>query len=147
GGAASGGDGSGDGGSGSAFASSGSEGEFTTGTGAGPGAGGSGGAGCDRVDIVFGIDNSPSMAPHQQALAEAFPKFVQAIYEKLPDKDLHVGITTSSFFVGATAESYANCQTTATSAYIAQHYVSPAMSDDGENGGQGRLFVYDDKPF
>lgn len=53
---------------------------------------------CVAVDLLFVIDNSPSMAQYQQGLAEAFPGFVDGIYDNLPPGiDIHVGITTTSF--------------------------------------------------
>ena len=45
------------------------------------------------VDILFLIDNSPSMSPKQQALAAAIPKFIQAI-EKT-GANYQVGVATS----------------------------------------------------
>src|SRR5690606_32219074 len=54
---------------------------------------------CTAVDILFVIDNSPSMGPYQEQLAFAFPTFVDAMWSHLqPGTDLHVGITTTSFF-------------------------------------------------
>src|SRR6185436_16741299 len=34
-------------------------------------------AGQQELDVLFVIDNSPSMAPKQRALAEAIPRFIQ----------------------------------------------------------------------
>lgn len=45
------------------------------------------------VDILFLIDNSPSMSPKQKALAQNIPKFIQKIDAAFPD--YHVGIATS----------------------------------------------------
>lgn len=45
------------------------------------------------VDILFLIDNSPSMRPKQQALAANIPKFIAAI--DALDVNYHVGIATS----------------------------------------------------
>lgn len=50
------------------------------------------------VDILFVIDNSPSMSPKQRALAENIPKFIQKIEEF--DMNYHVGIITTD--VGTT---------------------------------------------
>ncbi|MGC9983387.1 MAG: hypothetical protein ABSF35_07120, partial [Polyangia bacterium] len=62
--------------------------------GAAGGTGGSGGNGWvtfdvavspeREVDILFMIDNSPSMDPKQQALAANFPKMIQVL-QNLPD--------------------------------------------------------------
>src|SRR4051812_9580056 len=40
--------------------------------------------GCEAVDILFVIDNSPSMAPYQEALATAFPGFIDEMWNVLP---------------------------------------------------------------
>jgi len=99
--------------------------------------------GCKYVDILFLIDNSPLMAPKQQKLAMAFPSFVDAIYDRLPaGTDLHVGITTTSFYAGSTADNTVNCMSTSTPAYILSRYIRPQDGNDGENGGQGRLFQF-----
>ena len=45
------------------------------------------------VDILFLIDNSPSMSPKQAALAKAIPKFIQKIDDT--GANYHVGIATS----------------------------------------------------
>jgi hypothetical protein len=102
---------------------------------------GDAGSGCRFVDILFLIDNSPSMSPKQQKLATAFPAFVDAIYDRLPPgTDVHVGITTTSFYQGSTSEGTSNCMSTATPDYIASRYIRPQDGNDGENGGQGRLY-------
>ncbi len=104
--------------------------------------------GCRGVDILFLVDNSPSMRPKQQRLAEAFPRFVDAMFQQLPQgTDLHVGITTTSFYVGDTGEGFQACRTTATPDYIQSRYMTPLMMNTGENGGQGRLFRYDNRNF
>ena len=105
------------------------------------------GPGCDQIDMLFMIDNSTSMQPHQEALGAAFPGFVDKIYEILPNKNLHIGITTSSFYVGDTDEGWMDCETTATAEYIDSRYVPPTEGDTGENGGQGRLFSYGGQTF
>lgn len=58
------------------------------------------------VDILFVIDNSPSMAPKQLALAKNIPKFIQKIDSF--GADYHVGITTSD--VGSTTADGATWQ-------------------------------------
>ncbi len=58
-----------------------------------PGGGGDG-TGCKKIDLLFVIDNSGSMATEQTNLVAAFPEFVAAIQDVLPDAtDLHVGVT------------------------------------------------------
>jgi hypothetical protein len=113
----------------------------------GPGDGGEV-ASCQYVDILFVIDNSPSMGPYQEDLAKAFPSFVDAMYQKLPPNvNLHVGITTTSFFTGSCSEAVSNCVTTATAQDIADHYVKPTDGNTGTNGEQGRFFEYGGKQF
>lgn len=52
--------------------------------------------GCRKIDFLFVIDNSKSMETEQALLASAFPGFVEAIEEVLPDAtDFHVGVTTT----------------------------------------------------
>jgi hypothetical protein len=104
--------------------------------------------GCTKVDILFVIDNSPSMGPYQEGLGSAFPGFIAAMYENLPPAtDLHVGITTTSFFSGSCAESTSNCMTTATQQEVLAHYTKPGDGNTGENGGQGRLFEWDGQSY
>ena len=103
-----------------------------------------GAAGCVAVDLLFVIDNSPSMGPYQEALSAAFPLFVDEMFATLPPgTDLHVGITTTSFYAGNCSESTNNCESTASEATILEHYTPPTAGDNGENGGQGRLFRWD----
>src|SRR5262245_12055954 len=49
------------------------------------------------IDILFMIDNSPSMSPKQQALAQNIPRFIQKI--DATGANYHVGVITSD--VGA----------------------------------------------
>jgi len=62
------------------------------------GGGNSNGA-CDKMDILFVIDNSGSMAEEQDALAAAFPQFVSVIESYVTSTgnhlDYHVGVTTT----------------------------------------------------
>jgi hypothetical protein len=62
-----------------------------------------------EVDILFMIDNSPSMDPKQQALAANFPKMIQ-ILQNLPDPsnpgqtslpDVHIGVISSDLGAGS----------------------------------------------
>ena len=54
-----------------------------------------------NIDILFMIDNSPSMDPKQQALANNFPKMIAAL-EKLPGglPDVHIGVVSSNMGAG-----------------------------------------------
>ena len=118
-----------------------------TGSGSGSGSGGSGApehsGNCQYVDILFVIDNSPSMSPYQAALAQAFPSFVDAIYDKLPTNvDVHVGITTTSFYSGSCSETTINCASGASAQEINAHYIKPTAGNTGTNGEQGRLFQH-----
>ncbi|MEZ4451064.1 MAG: hypothetical protein R3B09_16400 [Nannocystaceae bacterium] len=98
---------------------------------------------CVAVDLLFVIDNSPSMGKYQDALSAAFPGFVDQIFLNLPPgTDLHVGITTTSFFVGSCSESTNNCVSQSSESEIQMHYTPPTQMNNGENGGQGRLFNY-----
>jgi hypothetical protein len=113
--------------------------------------------GCGAVDVLFVIDNSKSMAEYQMALAAAFPQFVDAMIDNLPENvDLHVGVTTTDFTcqtantdpccpndcpVGNTM-----CQIGSTPEEVdllEGFYKPPTGGSNGSNGGQGRLFVHD----
>lgn len=100
--------------------------------------------GCDAIDMLFVIDNSSSMQTYQQALAQQFPAFVDAMFAELPPAlSLHVGITTTDFDQQCNdAEATANCQTSASFEEVQMHYQPPTEGNDGGNGGQGRLFQY-----
>jgi hypothetical protein len=48
-------------------------------------------SGCDKVDFLFVVDNSGSMADEQQTLIDAFSPFIAAIEERVGDSnDFHV---------------------------------------------------------
>jgi hypothetical protein len=55
-----------------------------------------------EVDILFVIDNSPSMDPKQAALAANFPKMIEQL-QKLPGgmPDVHIGVISSDMGAGA----------------------------------------------
>ncbi len=108
--------------------------------------------GCDAVDILFVIDNSASMATYQEALAEAFPGFVDAIFENLPEGvDVHVGLTTTDFFCNgdecACPDSTIGCQSAAELDTIEMYYTPPTEGSNTINGSQGRLFNYEGQSF
>ena len=108
-----------------------------------------GGAGCEAIDFLFVIDNSESMATHQQRLGEQFPSFITAMFDALPEGiSVHVGLTTTDFDEGCEApESTMNCQSTATVDEVESHYQRPDDGSDGGNGTQGRLFSYSNTTF
>jgi hypothetical protein len=104
--------------------------------------------GCTAVDILFVIDNSTSMRSYQQALAAAAPEFADAIFASLPPgTDLHVGVTTSSFFGGSggTSPGESNCSPYYEGAGLTgrddlyEWYWTPDEMPYAENGAQGRL--------
>lgn len=103
---------------------------------------------CSKVDILFVVDNSPSMGSYQEQLAFAFPTFVDEMWSTLPEgTDLHVGVTTTSFFTGSCAEGGTNCMTDATPAEVLAHYTTPDQGSTGVNGEQGRLYEWDGQRF
>jgi hypothetical protein len=103
---------------------------------------------CNYVDLLFVIDNSLSMNEYQTQLALAWPTFVDEMWENLPPgTDLHVGMTTTSFYTGSCSEFEFNCETTASQSTILDHYVPPTDGNTGTNGEQGRLFEYDGRRF
>ncbi|MGB8298622.1 MAG: hypothetical protein WCG85_24615 [Polyangia bacterium] len=54
-----------------------------------------------NIDILFMVDNSPSMDPKQHALATNFPKMINAL-EQLPGglPDVHIGVVSSNMGAG-----------------------------------------------
>ena len=57
-------------------------------------------AGCKKVDLLFVIDNSGSMADEQINLVNSFPAFINEIQTQLEDTDgYHIGIITSDLYV------------------------------------------------
>lgn len=102
------------------------------------------GSGCQYVDMLYVIDNSDSMETYQQALADQFPAFVDAMFTELPAGiGVHVGITTTEFDAGCeAAETTGNCQSTASLEDVQSHYMPPTEMNDGGNGSQGRLFQW-----
>lgn len=124
---------------------------------------------CTAVDILFVIDDSNSMAPHQQDLALAAPAFADSLFASLPEgTDLHVGVTTSTFYepgpgVGSPSSPGQGgspvCDVRYSASYpnrdsFAQHYITP---DDTTTpgwdstrdfpGGQGRLLEIQGRRF
>ena len=56
---------------------------------------------CDKVDILFVVDNSGSMGDNQQNLVNNFSKFADNIRTALgEDTDYHVGVVTSDAYSG-----------------------------------------------
>jgi hypothetical protein len=104
--------------------------------------------GCTAVDILFVIDDSTSMGSYQQGLAAAAPGFADAIFASLPGgTDLHVGVTTSSFFGGSggTSPGETNCSPYYEGAGLTgrddlfEWYWTPDDMPYDANGAQGRL--------
>jgi hypothetical protein len=55
--------------------------------------------GCERVDLLFVIDNSGSMADEQTNLSNGVPTFISEIQTQLADADsYHVGVITSDAY-------------------------------------------------
>ena len=105
-------------------------------------------SGCIAVDMLFVVDNSASMGIYQDELADAFPSFIDALWDVLPpDVDLHVGVTTTDFAGGCdTPEATLNCQSTADVSDIVGHYVKPTDSiGNGQKGSQGRLYAFNNE--
>lgn len=103
---------------------------------------------CNFVDLLFVIDNSLSMNEYQTQLALAWPSFVDAMWNNLPvGTDLHVGMTTTSFYTGSCSEFEFNCQTQASQSAIDSHYITPSEGNTGTNGEQGRLFEHDGRRY
>jgi len=103
--------------------------------------------GCTGVDILFVIDNSSSMCFYQQALAQAFPFFADAIYGALPSgTDLHVAVTTSAFCTGG-SHGEQNCVASEPQSTIDTVFVSPSEGMVAGNGYQGRLLDFNGKKF
>jgi hypothetical protein len=115
-----------------------------------PGCGaGDGECGCDAVDLLFVIDNSGSMQPYQEALADTFPEFVDAMIGSLPaGTDLHVGISSTSFgSPSAGGKGSSGCSNAQYDAEAMANHYPPPSQPNGQNGGQGRLYEYQGKRF
>lgn len=60
---------------------------------------GAGDGGCTKLDFLFVIDNSNSMAAEQDYLTAAFPGFIAAIQQALPDtSEYQIGVTKTDVF-------------------------------------------------
>ena len=61
---------------------------------------GGSGSGCQRVDLLFVVDNSGSMADNQLELIQSFPGFIDGIQGELGEKvdDYHVGVVTTDAY-------------------------------------------------
>jgi hypothetical protein len=93
--------GSGSGAGGSAGGGGGGSGGGSAGGGSGgTGGGGQQAQGCDKMDILFVVDNSGSMSEEQTNLAANFPKFMDVLDSYMTAAgqplDYHVGLTTTS---------------------------------------------------
>jgi hypothetical protein len=59
--------------------------------------------GCKKVDLLFVIDDSGSMADEQENLVASFPMFIDGIRTQLADTSgYHIGIINSSIYIGDT---------------------------------------------
>jgi hypothetical protein len=106
-----------------------------------------GDSGCNYVDLLFVVDNSASMTSYQNALAQAFPGFVDAMFDTLePGTDLHVGVTTSSFQAGG-SHSESNCVAQESTQTMLDYYVKPEDGMVNGNGFQGRLVEWEGQRF
>lgn len=110
------------------------------------------GLGCTAVDLLFVLDNSASMHTHHEALAEAFPGFITAIFEQLPPgTEVHVGLTTTDVACKGPEcpciDATIGCQSAAEAEAILAVYDPPSMGSNGVNGSQGRLIVSDGLPY
>jgi hypothetical protein len=102
---------------------------------------------CDYVDILFVLDNSSSMCSYQAGLAQAFPDFVDAMFDVLPEAtDLHVGLTTSSFALGG-SHGESNCIPGEPLSTIESYYKRPTEETVAGNGLQGRLWEHDGRGY
>jgi hypothetical protein len=64
-------------------------------------AGDAGDEACEKVDILFAVDTSGSMADEQAALLSAFPAFAASMLDTLDTvQSLHVGVVASGPFTG-----------------------------------------------
>lgn len=61
-------------------------------------------AGCEKVDFVFVIDSSASMADEQQTLLASFSGFITAIEQTLDLNDFHVMVVDAGALLGAGCE-------------------------------------------
>lgn len=96
--------------------------------------------GCSAVDVLFVLDNSGSMQNEQQRLVQAFPAFIEAMYESLPPAtDLHVGVTTTSFCTSGGSHGETMCVPNEPDDEILASYTTPTDGMASGNGYQGRL--------
>ena len=105
---------------------------------------------CNAVDVLFVFDVSGSMCREHDLLSEAFPSFVDAMFEALPgDIDLHVGMTKSAF--EATEDFHfddaATCASVDEESWLHSHYIPPTEGTIEGNGRQGRLFKHDGRRY
>lgn len=57
-------------------------------------------SGCQKVDLLFVVDNSGSMADEQINLVNSFPSFIDEIQTQLEDTEgYHIGIITSDLYL------------------------------------------------
>jgi len=100
---------------------------------------------CTGVDLLFVIDNSLSMEPHQTALSLAFPQFADTLIGALPNQtSLRVGVTSTEMGYSASGNTQignGSCVFTGENGKAYEEfYVTPDVSNSGRNGAQGRLY-------
>lgn len=97
---------------------------------------------CRGLDVLFVVHNSAFAVETQQALADVVPSFIDAAWVALPlGSELHVGVTTTSFFAGSSSSQSIDCKPVFPDR-VPAHYIRPQDGNTGENGGQGRLFEH-----
>jgi len=102
---------------------------------------------CTMTDVLFVIDTSSTMCSWQTALAQAFPTFVDAMYDALPvGTDLHVAVATSGFGVGG-SHGESNCVPNEPYETLDEYYARPTEETLDGNGLQGRLFEWEGKRY
>jgi hypothetical protein len=52
-------------------------------------------AGCQKIDLLFAIDNSSSMDDEQENLARSFPGFIRVMQQVLGTKDVHIMVVST----------------------------------------------------
>ena len=86
--------------------------------------------GCRKIDFLFVIDDSDSMADEQQLLIDGFPGFMQQIQETIEDFDFHVMVVSTS----AQQMSFDPCENRLGTGRV--------RSDDGEDCGLLEDFLH-----
>lgn len=98
------------------------------------------GDGCEKVDLLFVIDNSESMQTYQSNLVESFPGFIEGIQTRLSGgNDYHIGVITSDAYGGNAPQcSQLGALVTQTSGQYASNQTCAPFT------GGGRFLVQDE---